>query len=171
MVKSKFRSKYGYSGRRKNQKLVTRKGLQESDDSAIKVGPDARKSSLARKFGLFGIDMGQLSKPPVMDEPPDCYFIIQFACLSMLLKSLACPICLKSNVLEALLIDKEHCGFTYKIKVQCTDCGKEILSIFLCQRVGSATSSRTPFDINLRAVLAFRGIGCGFSSMKTGVGP
>ena len=166
MVKSKFRSKYGYSGRRKNRKLATRKGLQESDDSAVKAGPDACKSSSARKFDLFGIDMGQLSKPPVRDESPDCYFIIQFACLSMLLKSLACPLCLKSNVLEALLIDKEHCGFSYKIKVQCTDCGKEILSMFLCQRVGSATSSRTPFDINLRAVLAFRGIGCGFSSMK-----
>ena len=110
--------------------------------------------------------MGQISKPPVMDESPDCYLIIQFACLSMLLKSLACPLCLKSHVLEALLIDKEHCGFSCKIKVQCTDCGKEILSMFSCQRVGSATSSRRPFDINLRSVLAFRGIGCGFSSMK-----
>ena len=38
--------------------------------------------------------------------------------------------------------------------------------MFLCQRVGSATSSRTPFDINLRAVLTFCGIGCDFSSMK-----
>ena len=124
MVKSKFRSKYGYSGRGQNRKLATRKGLQESEDSAIKVGPDAFKSSSARKFDLFGIDMGQLSNPPVRDESPDCYFIIQFACLSVLLKSLACPLCLKSNVLEALLIDKEHCGFSYKIKVQSTDCGK-----------------------------------------------
>ena len=69
-------------------------------------------------------------------------------------------------MLEGFLVDKEHCGFSFKIKVQCSDCGKDILSMFLCRRVGSVTSSRTPFDINLRALLAFRGYGCGFSSMK-----
>ena len=84
----------------------------------------------------------------------------------MLLKSLACPLCLKSHVFEAFLVDKEHCGLSFKINVQCSDCGKEILSILLCRRVGSVTSTMIPFDINLRAVLDFRGVGCGFSSMK-----
>ena len=77
MVKSKFTSKNGISGRRKNRKLATRKGQQESDDCSIKVGPEGRKSASVRKFDLFGIDMGQLSKPPVMDQSPDCYFITQ----------------------------------------------------------------------------------------------
>jgi len=84
----------------------------------------------------------------------------------MLLKSLACPLCLKSHVFEAFLVDKEHCGLSFKINIQCSDCGKEILSMLLCRRVGSVTSTMIPFDINLRAVLDFRGVGCGFSSMK-----
>ena len=148
MVKSKFRSKYGFSGRRKNRKLATRKGQKESDDSYNQVGPNAHKSASTRKFDVFGIDIGQLSKPAVMDEAPACYFIVQFACLSTLLKSLVCPLCLKSHMLEAFLVDKKHCSFSFKIKVQCSDCGRDILSMFLCQRVGSVTSSRTPFDIS-----------------------
>ena len=58
MLKSKFRSKYEFSGRRKNKRLEKRKGQQESDNNSIQVGPVARKSTPARKFDLFGIYIG-----------------------------------------------------------------------------------------------------------------
>ena len=84
---------------------------------------------------------------------------MQFASLIMLLKHLGCLLCLKSNVLEAFLVEKERYGFSAIIKVKYTDCGQETLSMFLCWRVGSATSSRALSAINLQTVFAFQGIG------------
>ena len=38
--------------------------------------------------------------------------------------------------------------------------------MFLCDRVGGEQSTRQPFEVNTRAVVAFRGIGCGFTAVK-----
>ena len=37
---------------------------------------------------------------------------------------------------------------------------------YLCQRMGNSRSTNVPFELNTRAVIVFRGIGCGFSSMQ-----
>ncbi len=86
--------------------------------------------------------------------------------MDLIFKRLPCPTCFQTHVLDVHLAEKEHCGFAVKITVVCTQCEHEILNMFSCQRIDGSSSSRQPFDVNLRAVLAFRGIGSGFSSMN-----
>ncbi len=139
------------------------------DVGAVALGPQEEEnmSASARKFEAFGISLESLLKPEeIVDEANDCYFIMQESCLNLIFKCLPCPTCFQTHVLDVHLAEKEHCGFAVKITVVCTQCEHEILNMFSCQRIDGSSSSRQPFDVNLRAVLAFRGIGSGFSLMN-----
>ena len=50
--------------------------------------------------------------------------------------------------------------------MSCRSCYKDIKQQFTCRRVAWSKSARSPFDINMPATMAFRGIGCGFGAMK-----
>ena len=50
--------------------------------------------------------------------------------------------------------------------ISCSTCEKILEERYLCERVGGSQSPNTAFDINIRSILAFRGIGCGYSAIK-----
>ena len=53
-----------------------------------------------------------------------------------------------------------------KSTISCTNCNLYSKEKYLCERVGGSKSSTAPWDINCRAILAFRGIGCGYSAIR-----
>ena len=57
-------------------------------------------------------------------------------------------------------------GFAAKARTYCSSCDKIVVEEFLSKRADGSCSSQVPFEVNLKAVLAFRGIGCGYSSIK-----
>ena len=64
------------------------------------------------------------------------------------------------------MVPESKCGFAAKAKISCSHCEEICGTNFLSERVSNSQSQNAPFDINVRAILAFRGIGCGFSAMK-----
>ena len=69
-----------------------------------------------------------------------------------------------SGVNFSVDVDAKH-GSAAKAKLSCSYCKNFTNEGYLCERVESA-SKNAAFDINIRSVLAFRGIGCGFSAMR-----
>ena len=57
-------------------------------------------------------------------------------------------------------------GFAAKARSYSTACEKNVSEDFLCKRVGDSASSNAPFEINMKALLAFRGIGSGLSAIR-----
>ena len=169
MGRIKFRIKNSFAGRRKKQHLPKKKVEQESSTIPNPiVGHDfVETTASARKFEAFGITMDGLNEPvEKLTEQEDCFFIMQLMCMNALFKNLACPQCLQSDVLTAKLAKDGHCGLSSKLEVACSECEDVVVRQYSCQRVGDAHSSNVPFDVNIHAVFAFRGVGCGFSAIK-----
>ena len=131
--------------------------------------PATAGSTTAKKLEAFGISAEKLYKPlrPSRDgeDTADCYFFMQLSCLKDILSKLACPTCHSVGLVYRLLPDSYH-GFSSRGLVSCPACSEEIDEQFTCKRVGGSESSRSPFDINMRATMAFRGIGCGYAAMS-----
>ena len=101
-----------------------------------------------------------------LNDASDSFFIIQLSCLQMLFDKVGCPNC---GLIGTLMFDVLYSlsyGLSVKIRLQCSNCNEFCIEDFMCSRLGKSASSRAPFEINLRSVLAFRGIGCGFSALK-----
>ena len=61
----------------------------------------------------------------------------------------------------------EKClGFSTAVRVVCSRCEYILFDGNLCKRVGDSLSPRSPFEVNMLASVAFRGIGCGYSAMR-----
>ncbi len=80
------------------------------------------------------------------------------------MKKLACPSCLSIGLAYDLLPQCQQ-GFASKAKISCLSCSEEIDEEFTCKRVRGSQSNRALFDVNMRAMMAFKGIGCGFADM------
>eukprot|EP00794_Sanderia_malayensis_P018474 gene18474-biopygen15564 len=58
-------------------------------------------------------------------------------------------------------------GFAAKVIIKCSNCDGFSQDEYLSQRVGEPEKKKNaPFDVNVRATLAFRGVGCGHAAMK-----
>ena len=75
-----------------------------------------------------------------------------------------CPLCRQNGL--SFYVGKDTWGFCLKGKVACTMCDEVIGEEYLSERVGNTTSPNVPFEVNMRAVIAFCGIGSGYSAMK-----
>ena len=126
-------------------------------------------SASAKTFRVFGVTVDSDSENIVPSGAPDkfsdAYFIAQQNCMSILISTLLCPDCGLPGVSFQVVPDSK-CGFAAKVKIFCSNCDEICGTNFLCERVGDSRSQNMPFDINVRATLAFRGIGCGSSAMK-----
>ena len=173
MRRAKFRTKNKFAGRRKNPK--SKRSFGKKDEEQIEA-PDARlgpkmvpQSATGKKFEAFGMTLENLSEPlnrkENTDEVPDCYFFVQLSWLQDLIGKLACPNC-ESVGLTFQLVLESFQGFSSKGKVRCPACENDIDVGYTCNRVDGSKSSRAPFDINMRATMAFRGIGCGYTAMN-----
>ena len=172
MGKPKFRVCKPYVGRRKNINLCRR--MKKSEDHHLLGQGDGGtklESATARKFQAFGVMEDLFSKTSeemdmTANDSDDSFFVIQRSCLQKLFEKLSCPYCGIVGTLMIAILDCLSFGLSIKIKLQCSSCNEVCIEDFMCSRLGKSTSSRVPFEVNIRAVLAFRSIGCGFSGLK-----
>ena len=166
MGKIKFRTKRGYVGRRRTR---IKKHAIEEIPQEHEPSPEARttKSVSSRKLSAFGINLENSSDQQCKEglDMSDCYMIIQKMVMARFLKALACPVCKQSD-LDFVLSENRRCGFSMKAAIYCNACEKKVFEDFLCQRINDSSCSSQAFDINLRATVAFRGIGCGLSAIN-----
>ena len=126
------------------------------------------ESASAKKLSAFGIDIENITKaqPEIEDNGrTDCYFIVQKSVLDSLFMKFLCPNC-KEPGLCLELSSEDSYGFATKGKSNCSRCLAFTDNRFFCKPVGGSVYQGSSFDINIRSVLAFRGIGSGFSNIK-----
>ena len=98
-------------------------------------------------------------------EDEDSFLLVQVLSLSKLFSSLLCPHCFHSGLTFELSPIKSH-GFAWIGKVLCPSCDIVVKQQLLCERSDRSESTKSPFEVNMRAIVAFRGIGCGYSAIK-----
>ena len=111
-------------------------------------------------MNLFGIDLNtEVVKATAQphNEDSDCYLIVQKSSLMELFGKIACPDCGAQGMCFNFEADK-FSGFACSGSLTCTVCEKKLADEYLCTRPGDSTSVRSPFEINVLATLAFRGI-------------
>ena len=116
-------------------------------------------SASARKLVIFNdlSDTGDLS-----ENGEDFYLFVQLSAVAKLLLSLLCPKCLQPGI-SVKVSDVRH-GLAVDGMLSCKKCDNVNEEAPLCNKVQGPDVSQA-FDINIKATLAFRGIGCGYSSM------
>ena len=164
MARTKQRSVNVYRGRRRPRRVTKRIELIAQETVA------AGESASAKKMDVFGISLESLqierdSSSIVTKGSDDMFLIVQHSSLISLFSKLICPKCFSPGVTLKIL-DGMACGFAMQGTVICSTCDEVIHEEYLCQRIGGTKSTKAPFEINTRATLAFRGIGCGFTAMK-----
>ena len=127
-------------------------------------------SASEAKLACFGLSFEDLMKSKEAqnhqpDTPENTFVVVQISSLLKLFENLLCPVC-KQPSIEFVLLEGKSLGFATKGKTVCIKCQETIAEAHLCERVDRSDSTKVPFEINLRAVLAFRGIGCGFAAIK-----
>ena len=170
MAKTKQRSKKPFLGRKK----IHRRRKEKTDllatpvapveDDVVKVAEQRPRSASERKLTCFGMTL-ESTQIRQEREADDHFMFVQKSSLTNLLSKLLCPTCNHPGISLQILEDKMS-GFGAMGSLFCSTCEEVVDENFLCQRVANSRSLNVPFEINTRATLAFRGIGCGFSSMK-----
>lgn len=169
MGRTKSRTRKAFIGHRRNSKLKTNLKLgiekiasQHQDEESL---PEAMlESTSAQKLSFFGVNL-EGTNTVETPEDDDCFIIVQKSALSKFFNCLSCPDCFKKAVnfdLEA----KKFSGFSAYGTLHCVECSNVLHEGFLSNRLGGEEQSRNPFEVNILATLAFRGVGCGYSAMK-----
>ena len=169
MAKPKFRVSKPYIGRRKNKNLRRQIVRNEMDFEVLGPRSENCSSSSAKKFQAFGITQEFLSRQSFStdsfpQDSSDCFFIVQKSCLQIIVEKFSCPSCRTVGYMKVDMLENNSQGFATKSQITCDNCHDFLIEQFLSSRLGN--SRRAPFEVNVRAVLAFRSIGCGFSAMK-----
>ena len=177
MGKLKFRSAHKFQGRRKNKRksrlteIVERletETLPQAEDTHSGPSSASRDeaSTSAKKLNFFGIDLEtETNNIEENEHESDAFFFIQKSVLQKMVSCLVCPNCFSNTVVYNSDTERSN-GLCVKGSLLCQCCGDFLFQDYLCERVGGASSTRVPFELNLRAVLAFRGIGCGHAAMR-----
>lgn len=178
MGRLKFRSAHKFQGRRKNKRKSrlteiverleseTQPQTEDAQSGPSSASRDGNASASAKKLNLFGIDLEtEMNNAEENEVESDAFFFIQKSVLQKMVSCLVCPKCFSNTVVYNLDNERSN-GFCVKGSLLCQCCGESLFHDYLCERVGRASSSRVPFELNLRAVLAFRGIGCGQAAMR-----
>jgi len=171
-VKRATRNKY--LGRRRNRNLSRSKVSTDDTAGYADVSnadprpPSCDQSSASKtKLSFFGISLDSknehVSTPA--DIQSDCYFFVQKDVLQYFFDKVLCYSCHSNSVRFDIVRDKS-CGFAVKGHLKCTSCGIVIFEEYLCKRVYDSKANRAPFELNMLAAVAFRGIGCGYSAME-----
>ena len=178
MGRNKFRTRKPFLGRKKKagKRRIKKQDTVDSDtywptcdepDELTREFSTQGISASSRKLSAFGIEMDLETNDAEMSnsETTNYYFLAQEAALSSLIRDLLCPVCKMPGIVFEVNA-KAKIGFAASATLKCENCKKISNEGYLCQRIGQSTSQNVPFDINMRAVLAFRGVGCGYSAMK-----
>ena len=138
--------------------------IEESVVTATTSIPKPHSAS-ETKLNVYGINMEEMlrqSEGPV-SYFEDCYLFVQ---KSMILDCLSVLLCQQPGL--TFTTSSGKWGFATKARLVCEVCDELVKENVLCERVGGSKSQTNPYDINLRATLAFRVLGCGHSAMKEG---
>ncbi len=136
----------------------------ESSESINESISETTKSASARKLKIFeGLVLEENEK-----KPQDCYAFVQQSMMTELIRQLLCPVCKQPGIIFKVSDDKS--GLAAKGEISCTSCNCFADKEFLCGKVKDRENRNHGFDINVRATLAFRGIGCGYAPMKQWLG-
>ena len=175
MGKAKFRVSNAYRGRRKRvyRKATSTNHKSSPIESVRSASPliEDRSScssshlttSSSRKLELLSNSLEMNERDEMSSD--DSFSLVQQSSLSELLSSVICPKC-HSSGLSFKITERENFGLAVKGAIYCSVCEDTISEQYLSERVGESASSRNPFEVNVRAVVAFRGIGCGQSAMQ-----
>ena len=169
MAKPKFRISKPYVGRRKNKNLRRKIERVGTEFEGIGRTSENYLSSTAKKFQAFGITEESLSKQSrstddCLHDSSDCFFLVQKSCLQSLVEKFHCPNCQTVGHMKFNIMEGNFQGFAPKSEIHCSICNTFHMEHFMSSRLGD--SKKAPFEVNIRAVLAFRSIGCGFSSIR-----
>ena len=172
MGKTKFNR---YKGVRKRRK-VNCSSSQEEAQETVAVGPDNRiqtiveESATSKKLGLFDLTIEKMLNAKEQtyaeqDEDGNCYLLVEKKSLNDLLGCLCCPQCKKPGVKFDTVRGKDM-GLCSKGFIYCGQCEEVVNTNYLSERIGDDKSTKKPFEVNIRAVFAFMGIGCGLSAIN-----
>ena len=172
MGKTKFNR---YRGVRKRRKIKSNPVLMASKDllSSARARPTNENdendvlSTSAKKLEYFHLTLDEMMERVSQKKAPsignDCFLLVQTASLNRLIATLCCPHCKQTGVVFNTH-DEKHKGFCAKGYIYCQRCQLVIAEEYLSEKAGEA--SNESFEINVRAVFAFMGIGCGFNAIK-----
>jgi len=97
----------------------------------------------------------------------DFFFLMYFPIFENIIGQLACPECL-STTIEVLNNESNRKGFTSCFSVKCSSCTwKNTFYTSPEVKKTNKKQGRNMYELNIRSVIAFREIGCGFTPMKT----
>ena len=172
MGKTKFIRYRGVKKRRKTKPisvLVAAKDLSLSARARPTNTDDKDGSSTsARKLEYFHLTLdGMIERVSQKEETSsnDCFLLVQKSSVSQLISSLCCPYCKQTGIVFNTY-DEKHKGFCAKGYIYCRGCELVIAEEYLSEKAVETASANEPFEINVRAVFAFMGIGCGFNAIK-----
>ena len=169
MVKPKFRTQNKFLGRRKRKTKRPRESEEKSAPTTDTVHKKEMKSASAKKMRMLevALEEGCTEGEDVQKDDEDHFLFAQKSSLNKLIASLLCPNC-QSNGLRIDIDVEKSFGFSLKGQLFCNSCDAVIEEGFLCGRVDKEVPSKVqvPFEVNVRATVAFRGIGAGHSAMK-----
>ncbi len=189
MARTKFRSRNPFRGRKKmtskrrdkhrilepiaDRPTTPEAEAHEEDEQLQRIDPEStNKSASARKLSLFGVevvDFNSIDAEPESEaelDQQDGYFLAQGNQIDKLLSGLLCPSCKQASITFSRKPEGDL-GFACRIAIKCINCETFEREEYSSQRIGQPGSGKnTPFDVNVRSTLAFRGVGCGYSAMK-----
>ena len=169
MGRTKSRTRTAFIGHRRNSKLKTnlKLGIEKivsQDQDGESPAEATFESASAQKLSFFGENL-KVTNTAEKPEDDDCFIIVQKSALSKFFNALSCPYCFKRAVHVDLETNK-FSGFSAFGTLRCVECSNAVHEGFLSNRLGGEEHSRNPFEVNILATLAFRGVGCGYSAMK-----
>ena len=164
MGRVKFRTRNKFRGRHKK---VTRSIEKEKQPETFEIRSSKLQSSSARKMELLDISIeNERKQPKGTVESSDCFMICQKEALNKLLCAVACSKCFVAGQVSLEVVEGSSLGLSVRAMLVCQSCKEKLMEDYLCQRVGGSRQSETPFEVNLRGVMAFRSIGCGHSALR-----
>ncbi len=177
MGRVKFSSVNKFKGKRRRSKKVviqvSKSDLKHTDlpeaggsSEGDQSRPCPTTSKTAKKFEVFGVNLQPDATKTESNGDEDDFIFVQKSTMKTMLSLLACPKCNNAGTLAYDHTNEGSNGLCVKSSLFCKQCEELVFNDYLCSRVGGSNSLTVPFELNLRAVMAFRGIGCGHSAIK-----
>ena len=167
MGRTKFRTRNQFRGRHKK---VIRSVVRDQLKKAITV-PSETVSPSARKFELLNIDLEENEEQhQETSKSSDCFMLIQKDAINKLLAVVACSYCFVVGQVKLEIVEGRSMGLSVRGNLICQCCNECLGEDYLCQRVGDSKLSSSPFEVNIRGVMAFRSIGCGHAAVQNWCG-
>ena len=174
MGKTKFNRFKGTRKRKRNRSVIIAAPdlratlVRPTPTETVRGDKDENPSTSARKLDYFNLNLNEMIEMTSQGKPVDssgCFLLVHTTSLNKLISGLCCPSC-KQTGMVFKTHDEKHRGFAAKGYIYCKKCESVVGEEYLSEKAGESQTPNDPFEVNVRAVFAFMGIGCGFNAMK-----